>query len=103
MAVQQKEDRGPKGEACGGEESGELQEGAEGRSEGEAGGQDAPRERVVQGRDGTPWRKVDLIPTRIYTARYLTLSEPLQFDQEHNPASSAFLEVCGHSIFYENM
>ena len=42
MAVQQKEDGGPKGEACGGEESGELREGAGGCPEGEAGGQNAP-------------------------------------------------------------
>ena len=51
MAVQQKEDGGPEGEACGGEESGELRAGAGGRSEGEAGGQDAPGGRGIQRRD----------------------------------------------------
>ena len=51
MAVQQKENRGPEGEACGGEESGELREGAGGLLEGEAGGQGSPGGRGVQGRD----------------------------------------------------
>ena len=58
MAVQQKEDGGPKGEACGGEESDELREGAGGRPEGEAGGQDAPGGQGVQGCDGSTWWKV---------------------------------------------
>ena len=49
MAVQQKEDGGLEGEACGGEESGELREGAGERPEGEAGGQDAFRGQGVQG------------------------------------------------------
>ena len=51
MAVQQKEDVGPEGEARGGEESGELREGAGGRPEGQAGGQDPPRGQGFQGRD----------------------------------------------------
>ena len=51
MAVQQKEVGGPEGEACGGEESGELREGSGGLPEGEAGGQDAPGGQEVQGRD----------------------------------------------------
>ena len=56
MAVQQKEDGGPKGEACGGEESGELREGAGGCPEGEAGGQDPPGGQGVQGRnEATRW------------------------------------------------
>ena len=51
MTVQQKEDGGPEGEACGGEESGELREGAGGRSEGEARGQDSLGGQGIQGRD----------------------------------------------------
>ena len=54
MAVQQKEDGGPEGEACGGEESGELREGAGGCPEGEAGGQDAPGGQEFQGRNEAP-------------------------------------------------
>tara|TARA_B100000575_G_C23113744_1_gene643630 strand:- start:1726 stop:1881 length:156 start_codon:yes stop_codon:yes gene_type:complete len=41
MTVQQKEDGGLKGEACGGEESSELGEGAGVCPEGEAGGRGA--------------------------------------------------------------
>ena len=50
MAVQQKEEGGPEGKACGGGESGELREGAGGLPEGEAGGQGSPGGRGVQGR-----------------------------------------------------
>ena len=49
MTVQQKEDGGPEGEACGGEESSQLREGAGGRPEGEAGGQDPPGGQRFQG------------------------------------------------------
>ena len=59
MAVQQKEDGGPEGEACGGEESGELREGAGGRPEGEAGGQDPPGGQGVQGRNETAGRELE--------------------------------------------
>ena len=56
MAVQQKEDGGPGGEACGGEESSQLREGAGGHPEGEAGGQDALGGQGVQGRnEATRW------------------------------------------------
>ena len=59
MAVQQKEDGGPEGEAFGGEESSQLREGAGGRPEGEAGGQDAPGGQGVQGRDEATWRELE--------------------------------------------
>ena len=62
MAVQQKEDGGTEGEACGGEESGELREGERGRPEGEAGGQDAPGGQGVQGRNEAPRWKLENKP-----------------------------------------
>ena len=54
MAVQQKEDGGPEGEACGRGDSCELREGVGGRPEGEAGGQDPPGGQGVQGSDEAP-------------------------------------------------
>ena len=63
MAVQQKEDWGPEGEACGRGDSCELREGAGGRPEGEAGGQDAPGGQGVQGRDETAgWELENELP-----------------------------------------
>ena len=56
MAVQQKEDGDPEGEACGGEESSQLREGAGGCPEGEAGGQNTPGGQGFQGCDeATRW------------------------------------------------
>ena len=69
MAVQQKEDRGPEGEACGGGESGQLREGAGGRPEGEAGGQDPPGGQGVQGRDEAPRRLLTYIAKIKYPRR----------------------------------